>query len=406
LKFEYRVRDKKGLIQSGILEAEHKNIVVERLLGQGFYIVALKEVLQTSKDIQFDFKMYSFRKVRVRDLVVFTQQLATMLAAGLPIIRCFRILGEQTSNPRLRKAVLKIKEDIEAGLALWEAISKHPDIFSGIYVSMIRAGELGGVLEPVLERLSYHLEREQEINSKVKSASIYPMIISVFAVLVVIFIITFVMPMFIGMFQSSGVQLPLPTRILLGAGAFIKTWGLFLLIGMLATILLMKRWGKTRKGRLFFDSIYLHLPVVGKTVSRIAVARFARTMGTLVKSGIPVLQALEIMEEVVGNAVIGRAIIKACTSIKEGESITNPLIETRVFEPMVTQMIAVGEETGTLDEMLMRMSDYYERELIHNVDALMAVIEPVLILMVAILVGGVIVATLLPMFDMMNLVGA
>jgi type IV pilus assembly protein PilC len=406
LKFEYRVRDKQGRMTSGFLEAEHKNSVVQKLLGQGFYIVSLKEIVQSSKDIKLEFKFSTLRKVSTRDLVVFTQQLSTMLAAGLPIIRSFKILGEQTANAKLRKAILEIKEDIESGLALWEAVAKHPEIFSRIYISMIKAGELGGVLDPVLERLAYHLEREQEINAKVKSASIYPMIICIFAVLMVIFIITFVMPMFIGMFQSSGVQLPLPTRILLGAGAFIKTWGLMLLLGILATIYLMKRWGKTEGGRYFYDSLYLHLPLLGKTINRIAVARFARTMGTLVKSGIPVLQALEVMQEVVGNAVISRAIAQASSSIKEGETINVPLMETGVFEPMVTQMIAVGEETGTLDQMLMRMSDYYERELLYAVDALMAVIEPLLILVVAIMVGGVVVATLMPMFDMTTLVGS
>jgi len=405
LKFEYRVRDQKGRIQSGTLEAEHKSIVVQRLQAQGYYIVSLKEVLQTSNDIQFNFGLHSFKRVSIRDQMVFTQQLSTMLSAGLSIMRCFRILGEQTPNPKLRKAVQKIKEDIEAGLALWEAIARHPEIFSGVYINMVRAGELGGVLVPVLERLSYHLEREQEINSKVKTASIYPALISIFAILVVFFIITFVMPMFIGMFESAGVQLPMPTRILLSLSTIVKKQGLFIILGIALLVFVMQRAGKTRQGRLFYDNMYLHLPIIGKTVSRIAVARFARTMGTLVKSGIPVLQALEVMEGVVGNAVIGRAISKACASIKEGQSITNPLAETGVFEPMVTQMIAVGEETGSLDDMLMRMSDYYERELIHNVDALMAVIEPVLILVVAVLVGGVIIATLLPMFDMINLVG-
>jgi type IV pilus assembly protein PilC len=392
-------------MSSGTLEAEHKNSVIERLLGQGFYIVSLKEIVQTGKDIQLDINFSALRKVSTRDLVVFTQQLSTMLAAGLPIIRCFKILGEQTANVKLKKAILKIKEDIQSGLALWEAIAKHPEIFSQVYISMMKAGELGGVLDPVLERLAFHLEREQEINAKVKSASIYPAIICIFAVFVVIFIISFVMPMFVGMFESSGVELPLATRILLSTGDFIKTQGLFLLLVILSTIFLMKRLGKTQGGRLFYDNFYLHIPLLGKTINRIAVARFARTMGTLVKSGIPVLQALEVMEEVVGNAVIGRAIAEASSSIKEGETINIPLMETGVFEPMVTQMIAVGEETGTLDQMLMRMSDYYERELLHTVDALLAVIEPVLILAVAVIVGAVIVATLLPMFDMTTLVG-
>jgi type IV pilus assembly protein PilC len=270
---------------------------------------------------------------------------------------------------------------------------------------MIKAGEIGGVLDNVLDRLGEHLEREEEINSKIKSASIYPAIISVFAVLMVFFIITFVMPTFVGMFQTAGVVLPLPTRILLNLGTFLRDK--IILVGIIAggAVVLLQRWGKTEVGRLFYDNLLLHAPVIGNTISRITVARFSRTMGTLVQSGIPVLQALEVVEDVVGNAVISRAVSKARAGIKEGETITGPLEETGVFEPMVTQMIAVGEETGSLDDMLIRMSDYFEREVMYTVDAMMSVIEPLLIIMVAVLVGGVVIATLLPIFDMMNMVG-
>ncbi|PKM78579.1 MAG: type II secretion system protein F [Firmicutes bacterium HGW-Firmicutes-15] len=405
MKFEYRVRDQQGRLKVGILEAEHKNIVIENLLGQGYYIVLLNEAPIISSNLRFDFNLYGLKKVRTRDLVTLNRQLSTMLAAGLSIMSSLKILGEQTANKRLKNAVLKIREDIEAGLALWEAFAKHPGIFSEIYISMIRAGELGGVMEVVLERLSYHLEREQEIKSKLKSASIYPVIVAAFAVLVIFFIIIFVMPIFVSMFESSGVRLPMPTLILLGMGAFLGKWWPHIVIGIIVLPLLMKCWGKTINGRYIYDTLSLQVPIIGKTVSRIAVARFARTMGTLVKSGIPVLQALEVTEDVVDNVVIGRAISRARTRIKEGQTIADPLMETGVFEPMVTQMIAVGEETGSLDEMLMRMSDYYERELIYTVDAMMAVLEPMLILVVALMVGGVIVATILPMFDMMNMVG-
>ncbi|MDD3365092.1 MAG: type II secretion system F family protein, partial [Syntrophomonas sp.] len=224
MKFEYRVRDQQGRLKVGMLEAEHKHIVIESLLGQGYYIVRLKEVQTVSRDLLFNFNLYDLKKVGNRDLVTLTRQLSTMLAAGLSILRCFKILEEQTANKRLKNAVLKIREDIEAGLALWEAFANHPRIFSKIYISMVRAGELGGVMEIVLERLSYHLEREQEINSKLKSASIYPLIVATFAILVIFFIITFVMPIFVGMFQSSGVRLPMPTLILLGMGTFIGKW--------------------------------------------------------------------------------------------------------------------------------------------------------------------------------------
>ena len=362
----------------------------------------MDEVKKSSKNIEIEF---SFGGVKTRELVVFTRQLSTMLAAGLSILRSFSILEQQTSNKKLKKAIREIREDIESGTTLWEAIAKHPDVFSKVYVSMIRAGEVGGVLDTVLDRLGEHLEQEQAITSKVKSASIYPAVISIFAVLMVFFIITFVMPTFTTMFQSAGVDLPKPTQILLNVGTFLRTNIIFVVAGVAIVIYLLKRWGKTTAGRYFYDSFFLHMPIIGKTMSGVIVARFSRTMGTLVKSGIPVLQALEVVEDVVGNAVISRAIGKARTSIKEGESITRPLEETGVFDPMVTQMIAVGEETGSLDEMLTRMSDYYEKEVMNMVDAMMALIEPIMILVVALLVGGVVVATLLPMFDMFKLVG-
>ena len=403
LKYQYRVRDNLGTTHKGILEAENRYWVINSLLEQGYYILQLKEVQQSSPSIELD--LNALMKVKVRELCVMTRQLATMLTAGLPIIRTFNILAEQTSDKKIKKAVTNIRNDLEAGLPLWESLGKHPDVFSTVYVSMIRAGEIGGILEPILHRLSDHLEREQEISAKVKAASIYPIIISVFALIMVFVILTFVMPTFVSMFASSGVELPAPTRVLLSLATILRSKGVFMLAGLTAVIILLKAWGKKANGRLFFDRLYLKLPVIGPTISRIAVARFARTMGTLVKSGIPVLQALEIVEDVVGNAVISRAVKSARISIREGESIALPLVQSGVFEPMVTQMIAVGEETGALDEMLIKMSDYFEREVIYMIDSMMSVIEPLLILVVALLVGGIVVATLMPIFEIVNTVG-
>lgn len=388
-------------MRSAVLEAENRNLVVQKLLAQGLFILSVEEVKE-SKEIDISLP---FGAVKTKDLVVFTRQLSTMLAAGLSILRSFSILGAQTDNKKLKAAIMQIREDIEAGTALWEAMSKHPKIFSSVYVSMIRAGEMGGVLDTVLERLGDHLERDAEINSKVKSASIYPTIITIFAVIMVFGIITFVMPTFTAMFTSAGVELPAPTRILLGVGLFLKKYILLVFAVIILIIFLLKKWGTTKAGRYFYDNIFLRVPILGTTISRIVVSRFARTMGTLVKSGIPVLQALEVVEDVVGNAVIARAISKARKSIKEGETITGPLEATGAFEPMVTQMIAVGEETGSLDEMLTRMSDYYDREVMYSIEALMSMIEPLMIVVVALMVGGVVIATLLPVFDMVKLVG-
>lgn len=400
MEFAYKVRDHSGKILKGQLEAEDKNMVISSLINQNYYILSLEQVQKSSKEVEFDLS-----RVKPQDIIAMTRQLATMMAAGLPILKCFSILGEQVSNNKLKKTVLKIHDDLEAGIPLWQALSRHPDVFSPVYISMVRAGELGGILDTILDRLSIHLEREQEINAKIKSASIYPAIISIVAIIIVFCIITFVMPTFTSMFEASGAELPAPTRALLGLGDFFRHYLLHLIVTIVVAAFILKRWGKTSSGRFFFDNLYLHLPIIGKTLSRITVARFARTMGTLLRSGIPVLAALEVVEEVVGNAVISRAIRSARESISEGDSITEPLAATGVFEPMVTQMIAVGEETGALDEMLIRMSDYFEKELGYMIDSLMAVIEPLLILFVALLVGGIVIATLMPMFEIVNTVG-
>lgn len=398
MEFAYRVRDRQGNISKGKLEAEDKNTVIASLVNQQYYILSLEQS-QPRREVSLK---DGFKKVNTRDLVVMTRQLATMLAAGLPILRSLSILGEQATNKRLKNALVSVHEHIQEGEALWQALSKHPDIFSPIFINMIRAGELGGVMEPILERLSEHLEREQEINAKIKSASIYPSIILCLAIVMVIGIIVFVMPTFVQMFQDSGVTLPAPTRALLALSTFLRNDWFFLIAGIAVLVYVLKRIGQTPGGRYFYDNLYIKLPIVGHTLSRVAVARFARTMGTLVKSGIPILQALEVVQDVVGNAVVSRAIAEARESIKEGDPISIPLQTTGIFEPMVVQMIAVGEETGSLDEMLVSMAQYFDREIMYMIDSLMAVVEPLLILLVAILVGGIVVATLMPIFDIAN----
>lgn len=400
MKYAYNVRTRQGKHLSGVLEAENREAVIQSLLAQNYSVLSLKEATTSSKEINL-----SFGGVKTKDLVLITRQLATMIAAGLSIIRCFNILELQASNAKLKAALREIKQDISEGLPLWQALSKHPRIFSNIYVSMVKAGELGGMLDEVLERLCLHLEREQEINAKIKSASIYPAIISIFAIIMMMGIMIFVMPMFVDMFNSYGAELPGPTRMLIKISDFLRGYWMFWLPVVVIIIYALKKSGKTEGGREFWDKFYLKLPVVGKTIGQIGVARFARTMGTLVRAGIPILQALEVMEEVAGNVVMQKAIHSARVSITEGDSIAEPLAATGVFEPMVTQMIAVGEETGALDDMLVRMSDYFEREVMHMVDALMSVLEPLLIIFVALMVGAIVVATLLPVFDIVSTVG-
>ena len=325
-----------------------------------------------------------------------------MVGAGLPIIRSFQILEEQTTNSVLRKMASQIRENLEGGLALNEILSRYPKTFSPMYVSMVRAGEISGALDTVLDRLADTLERDWEINSKVKSASVYPIMVMSIAILVVIFILMFVMPTFVESYASTDVELPAFTIFFLNISYFLKEHFVRLVLSAILLAIGLKAWGHTSKGRLFLDSLYLKIPIVGKAINRVAVSRFTRILGTLIKSGVPILQALEVLQGVVGNRVIGDAIGQARDNIREGQSIAAPLAATNVFEPMVPQMIAIGEETGALEHMLERMSVYYDNEVSLTVDALLKSLEPILIIFISAIIGMIIVATYLPIFDLMG----
>ncbi len=403
--FSYRALDAAGNIVKGTLEAESRNLVIEALLGQNYNILELKEDKSKEAAKKSSLNITLFESVKINDLSLFTRQLSTMVGAGLPIVRSFHILSEQTKNPMLRKAVGDIRTNLEGGLALNECMAQHPKIFSPMYVSMVKAGETGGALDTILNRLADTLERDREINSKVKSASIYPIMVLCIALLVVIFILTFVMPVFVEQFTSSGTELPAFTQFFMGISYFIKDNGLWLFIGIVLLVVVLKWAGTRPNGRLFFDRLYLTLPIIGKVVNRVAVSRFTRILGTLIKSGVPILEALEVLKGVVGNRVISDAIGEARNSIREGQSIAAPIAATGVFEPMVTQMIAVGEETGALDDMLERMSAFYDNEVNFAVDALLKSLEPIMIIFVAGIIGSIIVATYLPVFNIISTMG-
>ncbi|HHV15465.1 MAG TPA: type II secretion system F family protein [Gelria sp.] len=400
--FYYRALDASGAVVRGTLEADNRNLVIESLLRQDYTIVDIKEDRnrEAAKKASLSFSL--FESVKINDLSLFTRQLSTMVGAGLPIVRSFHILSEQTKNPMLRKAVGDIRTNLEGGLALNECMAQHPKIFSPMYVSMVKAGETGGALDTILSRLADTLERDREINSKVKSASIYPIMVLCIALLVVIFILTFVMPVFVEQFTSSGTKLPAFTQFFMGISYFIRDNGLWLFVGIILLVVGLKWVGTRPNGRLFFDRLYLNLPIVGKVVNRVAVSRFTRILGTLIKSGVPILEALEVLKGVVGNRVISDAIGEARNSIREGQSIAAPIEATGVFEPMVTQMIAVGEETGALDDMLERMSAFYDNEVNFAVDALLKSLEPIMIIFVAGIIGSIIVATYLPVFNIIT----
>lgn len=332
--------------------------------------------------------------------MLMTRQLATMLEAGLPILRALTVLYQECRNQSLQNALVDIREEIERGSTFYQALARHPKIFSSIYIHMVRAGEVGGVLDSVLNRLADHLTRERELKEKIKAASIYPGFILIIAAAVIVFILNYVMPVFIGMFAAADIILPAPTRMLITISGFFRSNTMYWAVVPIVFAIMVHRWISLRGSNFLLDKIALRLPVVGKLNSQVVQTRFARTMGILIQSGIPVLQALEIVEGVVGNRCISAAVRQARINIAEGDSIAVPLRISGVFDPMVIQMITVGEESGALDEMLLKISEYFDKEFIYSVQQAAALIEPILILLAAVLIGGMVIATLLPVFEM------
>lgn len=400
--YSYRALNASGAVVKGTLEAENRNLVIESLLRQNYTIVDLKEDKNRAAAKKTEINITFFEKVKIDDLSLFTRQLSTMVGAGLPIIRSFEILEQQTKNPMLKRAIADISTNLEGGLTLHNSLAQHPKIFSQMYTSMVKAGETGGALDTILQRLADTLERDREIESKIKSASVYPIMVMSFAVLVVIIILGFVMPVFVNQFTSSGTPLPAYTQFFMDISYFIRDrWYLILLV-IIALTTVLKWIGTKPDGRLFFDRLYLKMPIIGRTVNRIAVSRFTRVLGSLLKSGVPILEALDVLKGVVGNRVISDAIGEARMSIREGQSVAAPLAATAVFEPMVTQMIAVGEETGALDDMLERMAVFYDNEVTFAIDAMLKAMEPAMIIIVGAMIGAIIVAIYLPIFNIIT----
>ncbi len=397
MKYAYRIIDGSGKRSNGEVESGQIQQVIRSLLGQGYTILSLKEVKRSKINIDLDF---GFRKIRNKDILAVTSQMAVMIGSGLPIMRAIAILHQQNRSPAIGRTLREIEKDLSTGLSLWEALGKHPGVFSKVYVNMVKAGELGGILEKVLQELYTYLEWEQKIRAKVKAASMYPCLVMSFAALVTLFIMVFVIPGFIDMFQASSLDMPLPTRIVMSCSQFlVNNWLLLLASGTLF-LLVLKKGASSAKGRWILDKLYLHLPLIGKTMTGMITARFARTMGTLIASGVPILSAFEVVKGVTGNVIFGEAIALAGQSISRGGLIAAPLEVSGVFDPMVTRMISVGELTGTLDDMLISLADFYDQEVFYMVEALMAVLEPLLIIGTAILVGVIVAATILPIFQL------
>src|SRR5215218_4223822 len=399
--YTYRALDKQGEVIQDKAEGSGQLAVATELRHQGLLVIEVKEQNAANKDI-----LEPFKRIKLLDLVIFSRQLATMINAGLPIVRALYVLSEQTENPKLKAVVIEVRKDVEAGSSLSEALEKHPDAFSRLYVEMVKAGEIGGILDGVLLRIADQLEMDQDLRRKIRSAMTYPVVVLVLAILATSFMLIFIVPVFAGLFQDLGGTLPLPTRIcMLLSGILSSFWGILVYAAMAAGVYLFFRWKKTENGRKAWGRIVLRIPAkIGDVVQKVTLARFARTLGTLSAAGVPILQAIEITATSSGNWVVEKALLKSRDAIREGIPIYKPLEEEPVFPPMVTRMIAVGEETGDIDGMLTKIAEFYESEVDAAVKALTSIIEPLMIIVVGSIVGGIVISMYLPMFEIYNLI--
>jgi len=396
--YNYKVRDKGGNVVTGTLVADNESLVLQRLREQGFSPL---EVSKQKRGLNIEL---SPKKVKLKELSVFSRQFATMVNSGLPILRALSILADQSSNPTLKKTLAACRTDVEQGASLSQAFQKHPKIFNDLYVSMVRSGETGGSLDTTLIRLAETLEKEVKLRGKIKSAMTYPVAVVGLVILIMTAMLLFVVPQFESIYGQLGGTLPLPTRVLLGLSSIFKSVWWLILLGAVGFRFAFRRYKKTEAGRMTVDGIKLRIPIFGSLFHRTALARFASTSAMLLRSGVPILQALDIVMDTVNNRVISTALRDVQGAVREGESMARPLLKHAVFPPMVVQMIAVGEETGQVDTMLEKVAAFYEQEVEAAVDALTSLIEPLLIAVIGGAVGAAVVALYMPMFNIINMI--
>jgi len=413
-KFSYVAVDTAGKENRGVVEANTQAQAIAKIRGQGLFPTSIGAVGDTATTtgvrggpakkksaLDMELKLPAFLQPRVKpkDLMVMTRQLATLVEAGLPLLRGLRVLLRQTKNPTLRKTLEAMGQSVESGSTFSESLAQHPRIFDNLYVNMIRAGEAGGVLEVVLARLAEFMEKAQKIKNKVKGAMVYPLVVLFAAGGILVFLLTAIIPKFEEIFRDllQGKALPGITQFVIGASNAVRSHALLLVGVIFCLVTIVNIWRKTRNGKYVIDSVSLRIPMFGTLVRRSAIARLMRTLGTLLSSGVPVLQALTIVRDTAGNLVIGNAIQRVHDSVKEGESMTAPMEASKVFPPMVISMVEVGEETGALPEMLIRVANTFDDEVDNAVSGLTSIIEPIMILFLAVIVGSIVIAMFLPL---------
>jgi type IV pilus assembly protein PilC len=394
--YTYTARDAKGELKTATIDAANRDDVVQQLRRLRMIVVKVEE--------QSKAKQKTGGSVSMRDIVIFTRQFSTMINSGLPLVQALDILAKQSENKTLQAVTRQVVFDVESGHTVADALSKHPKAFSDLYVNMVAAGEAGGILDTILMRLATFMEKNDALMRKVKGAMIYPGVIISVAVIAITVLLIVVIPVFQEMFQSVNLTLPFATRVVIGLSSFLKHYWYAIAGGGIAAFYLFRKYYATSNGQLQIDRLMLHAPVLGDVLRKSAVSRFTRTLGTLVSSGVSILDGLEITAKTAGNRVVQDAILASRSSIAGGETISAPLAKSNVFPPMVISMISVGEQTGGLDEMLAKIADFYDEEVDAAVSGLLALLEPVMIVILGVVVGGMVVAMYLPIFDMVNAV--
>ncbi len=401
-KFKWTGRSRDGKSQQGTMDAASEGAVTASLRRQGIQVTKVKSASGLNAEINIGFLK---PKITTKDLVVFTRQFATMIDAGLPLVQCLEILSTQQPNKTFKEVLVKVKSDVESGSTFADALRKHPKAFNELYVNLVAAGEVGGILDTILNRLAVYIEKALKLKKKVKSAMTYPATIVGIAIIVITVILMFVIPAFEKMFADFGGALPAPTQMVINLSNFVQNYFLLIIVFIFVAIFAFKKVYATRKGRDKIDNWALKLPVFGMLIRKVAVAKFARTMSTMISSGVPILDGLDIVAKTAGNRTVEKAIIKVRSSISEGKTIAEPLRESGVFPPMVCQMIEVGEQAGALDTMLGKIADFYDDEVDDAVNNLTAMMEPLLMLFLGTSVGGLVVAMYLPIFQLAGTVG-
>ncbi len=398
--FVWKGKTRTGALQEGVLLADSRDAALAVLRRQNIQVTNLRE---KGKEVRLLPRLP--QGIDAKRVAVFTRQFSVMLDAGLPLVQCLEILGEQEENRRFREIINQVRSDVEQGSSLADAMRKHPVAFNNLYTNMIAAGEAGGILDIILQRLSTYIEKAVKLNAQVKSALVYPVTVIVIAVLVVIVILWKVIPVFASLFAGLGGELPFLTRMVVGASNFLGRYFIFVAIGVVALVYAVRAWHKTPSGARIIDAGLLRIPAIGMLLRKIAVARFCRTLSTLTSSGVPILDGLEITAKTAGNAIIEDAVMAVRKNVEEGKTISGPLAETKVFPAMVVHMINVGEQTGALDQMLSKIADFYEEEVDMAVANLMKLIEPLMILFLGTVIGTIVAAMYLPMYAILQKLG-